>query len=937
MDDDFAFLVAGPGGSSAPGHSPAQQLSGLPVAASVGNSTVAPQCSDSVGGESAHPSEAPQCSPTQQCSDSLGPESVHPCLAHQCSPTQQCSDSLESESVHPSEAPQCSPLQPPHGAPESHWWASAVLSCAPVQDYLQHLRGARLTLHYASDCTGADAPWFALRDLREALAGDLGCVLEVVHEFSSEHPGRPGDAPRQWCAANCPPRVFFSDMHARVAGGGVGPATFCRGGKGTLPEHVHIYVGGFECVGNTHVNRFKRAKTDSPRCADPESSSYHTYVSSVATIRSLRPDFWVLENTRGCPVQATCENLRCQLQEYVVQCLSFDAVNFYSRAHRYRNWFCGMKHAKCRLRPTEWANFLEACSRHPSAVPPAHVWMSPVSPFEEQHARLGGHAAPPSGGETGPTWAWVGEHLKVREATGRECPLTPAQVQRLCLRGLATYREADLVTLLTAHVKATSGDPAKLDLFWDVSAEASHSHFLDQEGSGFLQCFLSSHKQWSTRRHSVLSGVEHMWLQGFPVSADRAGLSSAKLRALAGKTMSVPSVGCVLLLGLTAVDWGGSVSPEELAVLQALSSVPAQPVVCGLRCNPARLPRSHRLPGFVLQRLPPLGAELPLRVAAEQVVLADLPLEAVSPVQPVPGLVAAPTSGRPEWVATPEWVQWASARLADPSVTVVDLSPLLTCEWVTALASAVPAHYAPVWTCGLQCLNTDRPLVGGFSAGLADCSVAVRLASLLAEVVHTVWPLWTCTTVHVEQGFHKAGAVRAKGCAPQPDPVSARVFQFTFPLPQTGQADWEKSQWEPPVPGSSASGTSGAGLTFFRDETHGHSALGPVAGECVRYPWGRERVSQPGQPLAPWLGDLYSTPGRLLAFFPDKERVESKWPEPGSCTRVTWATAPAHDYEVAPSSVQQVLGQCGLRHLPVPPVSAADSDSPPVDDFGALL
>ena len=98
-----------------------------------------------------------------------------------------------------------------------------------------------------------------------------------------------------------------------------------------------------------------------------------------------------------------------------------------------------------------------------------------------------------------------------------------------------------------------------------------------------------------------------------------------------------------------------------------------------------------------------------------------------------------------------------------------------------------------------------------------------------------------------------------------------------------------------------------------------------------------DHSAEPGQPPAPWLGDLYSTPGRLLAFFPDKERAESKWPEPGSCTRVTWATAPAHDYEVAPSSVQQVLGQCGLRRLPVPPVSAADSDSPPVDDFGALL
>ena len=179
MDDDFAFLVAGPGGTStwSPGWSGSASSPGVPVAASVGISTVAPQCSDSVGGESTHLCTARQCSPTRQCSDSLGPESVHPCLAHQWSPTQQCSDSLESESAHPSEAPQCSPTQPPLGAPVSHWWASAVLSCGPVQDYVQHLQGARLTLHYASECTGADAPWFALRDLQEVLTGELGVCL----------------------------------------------------------------------------------------------------------------------------------------------------------------------------------------------------------------------------------------------------------------------------------------------------------------------------------------------------------------------------------------------------------------------------------------------------------------------------------------------------------------------------------------------------------------------------------------------------------------------------------------------------------------------------------------------------------------------------------------------------------------------------------------
>ena len=148
-------------------------------------------------------------------------------------------------------------------------------------------------------------------------------------------------------------------MHARVASTGAGPLFSPDGALGQLPGHVDIYVGGFECVGNTLANRFKKAKTDSPGCADPESSSYQTYVASVESIQALAPHFWVLENTRGYHAEATVADLEDNLPDYVVKCFDLDAVNFYSRARRFRHWFCGVRLDKCRLPPSEWAHFLD--------------------------------------------------------------------------------------------------------------------------------------------------------------------------------------------------------------------------------------------------------------------------------------------------------------------------------------------------------------------------------------------------------------------------------------------------------------------------------------------------------------------------------------------------------------------------------------------------
>ena len=106
-------------------------------------------------------------------------------------------------------------------------------------------------------------------------------------------------------------------------------------------------------------------------------------------------------------------------------------------------------------------------------------------------------------------------------------------------------READLVRLLWSATKASGVDPSTTDLYWDISAEASHRWHLRPEASGRLSCFLGSHKQFSTLRGRTLLGAEHLLLQGYPratcASADFfSQFSDRGARLLAGQGMRIP-------------------------------------------------------------------------------------------------------------------------------------------------------------------------------------------------------------------------------------------------------------------------------------------------------------------------------------------------------------------------------------------------------------
>ena len=94
--------------------------------------------------------------------------------------------------------------------------------------------------------------------------------------------------------------------------------------------------------------------------------------------------------------------------------------------------------------------------------------------------------------------------------------------------GIANQSEVDLKNLLWHTVKEKHGNPQTLDLYWDTSAEASHRWFLEPDSAGFVPCLLGNHKIFSSSRGRVLTGLEHILLQKFPLANDFSTLSAGE-------------------------------------------------------------------------------------------------------------------------------------------------------------------------------------------------------------------------------------------------------------------------------------------------------------------------------------------------------------------------------------------------------------------------
>ena len=91
-------------------------------------------------------------------------------------------------------------------------------------------------------------------------------------------------------------------------------------------------------------------------------------------------------------------------------------------------------------------------------------------------------------------------------------------------------------------------DPGDHHFVWDLTNSATFGCVKDPRLAGVVPCALRGHCLWDTKIGRQISGPELMRVHGFCLLPAVAQLPNNTIRNLAGDTISVPPVGCILAL-----------------------------------------------------------------------------------------------------------------------------------------------------------------------------------------------------------------------------------------------------------------------------------------------------------------------------------------------------------------------------------------------------
>ena len=99
---------------------------------------------------------------------------------------------------------------------------------------------------------------------------------------------------------------------------------------------------------------------------------------------------------------------------------------------------------------------------------------------------------------------------------------------------------------------------------WDLTNSTKFSCTKNPHLAGVVPCALRGHCLWDTKMGRPLSGTELMRVHGFCLEPAVAQLQNSIVRSLAGDTISVPPIGCILALALA------NTAPSHLAPSRCL-------------------------------------------------------------------------------------------------------------------------------------------------------------------------------------------------------------------------------------------------------------------------------------------------------------------------------------------------------------------------------
>jgi len=411
----------------------------------------------------------------------------------------------------------------------------------------------RRAIRLGTDCSGAEAPYFALREIQSAMAGSNGPRIELDHVFACDVTS----APRAFIQQNCKPQALFADIRGRES------ISHCllQQRPRRVPSNLDIYVAGFPC------KDFSLLNSSRPCLAGPHAA---IFTSVVKYIRRNEPATFILENVSGitmkaqgggAPIYEVMQELR-SIPNYQIRGWDVNSRDYGVPQNRKRVYIVGVHTSKANLRLplAEWSAVLkrlrsteaERLTAEDFLLPDDHPAVVQNEQYMEERSRIQAR---------GPRQSHLRscnlKCIEEAESVARKEKISEAEREAYFKNSLGwskfmALRGRIIVGVVAARIGKKRKMPAeKTSMIADVSQSILRCNPME----GVTPCITPSGRFWIFKRRRWILPMEKLALQGFPCAQlDLSGFSPSEIESLAGNSMSLPAVGAFLVMVLAFVE-----------------------------------------------------------------------------------------------------------------------------------------------------------------------------------------------------------------------------------------------------------------------------------------------------------------------------------------------------------------------------------------------
>ena len=442
------------------------------------------------------------------------------------------------------------------------WWSVAVRELTPEQ--LVNLR-LRKELQYGDDCSGARAPYEALVQLVTKLLQEKVADICICDRFASECPGTEGDGPRQFIQAQNQPDIMFETVHRGADA--VASRNLLTGHFATIPANLTIYTAGWVCRDVSPMNCHPKELlpgTHKKVVAGKAGASSQTLNSSLRYIETHRPDIALLENLVFKKNISIAVAALKKMGGYSTIVFLIDSRTFTVPMSRRRMYVLAIRTYKLTAPLQRLGSQLNVIAGQMPSIS-----TGTLAKFLDENAQVDGcqfsteslpksrrkKALPTVRHKKVDEVKWKPEHDALRKKLG--LPSRKDIVENVIAHSpLAASLPPRCQELLGLHwevAKRSGIDPSQHHFIWDLTNSAQFGCVKDPRLAGVVPCVLRGHILWDTKMGRPLKGTELLRVHGFCLEPAVSKLDDGILRKLAGDTISVPPIGCILMLALASI------------------------------------------------------------------------------------------------------------------------------------------------------------------------------------------------------------------------------------------------------------------------------------------------------------------------------------------------------------------------------------------------